>query len=205
MENNELKHYGILGMKWGVRRSEAQLRRARGPRKVTKEQYEAEKQKAINSGDANTVRRWKDKLSNKELQEAINRVDLTRKLSEAEGKSVKSGLDKAEAAMQTVGRITNMGNTALNAYGLIAKVNNTFNSKQLPSIDGTNASEKRAKEREKEAKETKIERDKTRLRNLLATGKTDEILNNYDSYEPEAMADILKVIGNRKVIKGYTP
>lgn len=28
MENNELKHYGVLGMKWGIRRTEAQLGRA---------------------------------------------------------------------------------------------------------------------------------------------------------------------------------
>lgn len=136
MENNELKHYGILGMKWGVRRTEAQLRRARGPRKVTKEQYEAEKQKAINSGDPNKVRAWKGKLTNTELKAAIDRVDLNRKLSEAEGKNVKSGLDKTEHAVNQIGRVINMAEVLGKGYGLVTKVNNTFNEHQLPVLNG---------------------------------------------------------------------
>lgn len=30
MSNNELKHYGVLGMRWGVRRTPEQLRKAAG-------------------------------------------------------------------------------------------------------------------------------------------------------------------------------
>ena len=43
MEDNVLVHYGILGMKWGVRRTEAQLARARAKRenKETKKDRKA--------------------------------------------------------------------------------------------------------------------------------------------------------------------
>lgn len=140
MEKNELQHYGILGMKWGVRRSKAQLRRARGPdapRKVSKEQYEAAKKNAIDSGDVNTVRAWEKKLSKNELDEALKRIDMHKKLYPTEEGVAKSGAKKVKSVVDTIGNVTKMTGTVLAAYGTIAKINNTFNKKQMISIDGT--------------------------------------------------------------------
>lgn len=66
-----LNHYGVKGMHWGVRRTDAQLARAA-------------KKRAASSDDANTVRDHTEKgksegthsLSNKELQEIITRMNL---------------------------------------------------------------------------------------------------------------------------------
>lgn len=160
---NKLQHYGILGMRWGVRRSKAQLRRARGPdkpRKVTKEQYEAEKQKAIRSGDKSTVERWKDHLTNDELRKAIDRVDLNRRLNGVNKSVMESGFEKVESVMDKVGRTVNIVNTGLNAYGLVAKINNTFNDKELPTIDGTNIKKKREDAEAKKADEAETKRRK---------------------------------------------
>ena len=69
MENKELRHYGILGMRWGVRRSERQL--ARIDKKSKKQNW---------SEDAETAAKIKTKnvkqLSNAELKKLNERIRL---------------------------------------------------------------------------------------------------------------------------------
>lgn len=139
MDNN-LKHYGILGMRWGVRRSKAQLRRARGPdapRKVTKEQYEAAKKKAIQSGDKNTVEKWKTRLTRQELDDALKAIDLQRKLKDVDKKSVQSGWDKTKTVMDSIGTIVTFVGTLQTGYNAVRSINNTFNKKgkKLPKLE----------------------------------------------------------------------
>lgn len=195
--DKSLKHYGILGMRWGVRRTKAQLRRARGPdnepRKLTKEEYEAEKKKAIRSGDKDTIERWKEHLTEAELREAVNRVDMNRKLNGVDKSAAESGLEKVESVMDKVGRTVNVVNTGLNAYGVVAKINNTFNSNKLPVIDGTNF-------REKTAKEAKRNSDFAELKTLINEGRIDEILDHLDDYDSDALSDATKYIAKKKSI-----
>ena len=75
MENETLYHYGVLGMKWGVRRTPAQLARAR--KKNTRS-------KAKEKEDIS-------KLSNEELSARIKRLELELRYSELSKKNVSNG------------------------------------------------------------------------------------------------------------------
>ncbi|AVD99428.1 hypothetical protein SEA_BING_6 [Streptomyces phage Bing] len=76
--SRSLKHYGIKGMKWGVRRSDAQLANARSAPKPTL------------SEDARTAERLHNKvqtkgtgsLSNQEMRQFIERMNLERQYSQ---------------------------------------------------------------------------------------------------------------------------
>ncbi len=75
---NELTHYGVKGMKWGVRRSDAQLAKARSAPKPTL------------SDDAKRANRLYDKietkgtgsLSNQEMRQFLERMNLERQYSQ---------------------------------------------------------------------------------------------------------------------------
>lgn len=104
---DELYHHGIKGMKWGVRRTPAQLGHATGKvrDKVSsavqkfRDKREAKKaeEERIKSEKAKASRSVKD-LSDSELRERINRLnmerqalDLQRQISSLDPKSVSSG------------------------------------------------------------------------------------------------------------------
>ena len=58
-----LQHYGILGMKWGVRRTPAQLTRANGRAGKTESSDEIKKMSDSDFVQRLTVSRWKSSTS----------------------------------------------------------------------------------------------------------------------------------------------
>lgn len=129
MENNELYHHGVLGMKWGVRRNrdsgggsgtkrvsrkvrkqrEANLKKAREAREA-KKQLEAKKEQILRSGKAKDVLKNRNLFTNEELQRAANRFDLEKRISEADSRQTTRGqkivYDILEGSAKNIGQQT---------------------------------------------------------------------------------------------------
>lgn len=81
---SELKHYGVKGMKWGVRRSAAELSKKRSQ---PSEDYT--KSRKLKKNPSKT-------LSNKEMKTVINRLSLEKQMGELNKSAVDRGHDKVK-------------------------------------------------------------------------------------------------------------
>lgn len=125
MENyNELRHYGIKGMKWGVRRSEEQLAKARGD--TDKSADDAKK------ADMKNAVKNRRTLSDKELRERVERIKLEKQLKDLTEEEISRGEAFAKSVLSSAGKkVATAVVTGAALYGIQATMTGKFDVKEL--------------------------------------------------------------------------
>lgn len=140
-----LQHYGILGMKWGIRRDANELRRARGPKSWEnyKQTPKAKVKTAVSTARAqqykkqvakqerlvftkklsNAKPRSSTKMTDAELKQAVERLQLEREYNKLTGDMRKT---KFSAIKSFVGDVVSKSVKSAAQQQLTAALNNMF-------------------------------------------------------------------------------
>ena len=94
--SNQLTHYGVKGMKWGVRRSEAQLARARGKKIPTEE----DRRKTEMRRDVKNRRT----MSTTDLKNKIERLKMQKQLKDLTEEDLSPGKSFAKKVLSASGQ-----------------------------------------------------------------------------------------------------
>lgn len=148
MENNELYHYGVIGMHWGVRRTPEQLghrtkssgsakarvrvnkKKAGSTKPMTAEEKEAKKKEAMDSHDPRQVYANKDLFSDAELRSAYTRLLMEKQIKDLTPKQKNKGAEYIDAAIKWGGKVTSLIGTGVGIYNAVEKVEKIMKQKK---------------------------------------------------------------------------
>lgn len=135
--NNELYHHGIKGMKWGVRRTDAQLGHPTGKidLKKTKNKVDAavtivNETKNINNTASKKAQKKAQKqklseaktMSDQELRERVNRLNMEQQYVRMSTEQINAGRSNVSSVLNNVGTAISITSSALSIALAIQKL-----------------------------------------------------------------------------------
>lgn len=100
INEEELMHYGVMGMRWGVRRAS---KRSGGSKKGKKKKASQQQQQ-------------KRRMSNKELQSRVKRMKLEKQYRELTSELIPKEKSKIEKLISTAETVSKLSSSALVIY-----------------------------------------------------------------------------------------
>lgn len=136
MNENMLIHYGIKGMRWGVRRTEAQLARAGGKKTLSAD----EKEKASRKEDAKNRRT----LSDSDLKKKIERLKMEKQFKDLTDEDVSPGKKMAADILKSAGtKVLSTAAAGAAAYAVKVAMTKKFDIKEAAGYIASNPNKKK--------------------------------------------------------------